>query len=206
MIFTSEPALLRREQAVKHGATRAFDPLNIDVPDAIMKATGGRGVDIAFDAAGVQASLDAAMLSVRPRGVVVNVAIWEKKAIVNMNLIVVKEIQLTGGLSQYALVNANLFQPPPGTAAYDRVHPELLEAIAAGTIPGLEELITSKIAIDDVVEKGFRVLLEDKGAQGLWRCNYWNFLYLLLNSENTCSPLKRTLILALYLEHPEQFL
>lgn len=53
-----------------------------------------------------------------------------------------------------------------GTAAYDRVHPELLEAIGAGKIAGLEDLITSKIALEDVVEKGFRALLENRDAHG----------------------------------------
>ncbi|GLB39685.1 putative alcohol dehydrogenase GroES-like domain [Lyophyllum shimeji] len=146
-IVTSEPALLRRQQALKHGATHVFDPLDMDVPEAVMKATRGVGVDVAFDAAGVQGSIDAAMQSVRPRGTIVNVAIWEKSASVNMNIIVMKEIHLTG------------------TLAYDRVHPELLEAVAAEKIPGLEELITSKIALEDVVEKGFRALLDDKDAQ-----------------------------------------
>ncbi|KAF8064978.1 alcohol dehydrogenase GroES domain protein [Lyophyllum atratum] len=146
-IITSEPALLRRQQALKHGASHAFDPLHVDVPAAVMKATGDTGVDIAFDAAGVQPSIDAAIQSVRPRGTIVNVAIWEKPAALNMNAIVMKEIVLTG------------------TAAYDRVHPELIEAIAAGKIPGLEELITRKIALEDVVEKGFRALLDDKDAQ-----------------------------------------
>lgn len=53
--------------------------------------------------------------------------------------------------------------------AYDRVHPELLEAIAAGKIAGLEGLITRKVALKDVVDKGFLALLHDKDAHGKLR-------------------------------------
>ncbi|KAG6907319.1 hypothetical protein DXG01_009438 [Tephrocybe rancida] len=134
VIIVSEPTSLRREQAIKHGATFSFNPLETDIPKAVLEATGGIGADIAFDAAGIQASLDAALQSVRPRGTVLNIAIWEK---------------------------------PARSASYDRVHPELLEAIGSGKIPGLEDLITSKISIDDVVEKGFHALLNNKDAQGL---------------------------------------
>jgi hypothetical protein len=50
--------------------------------------------------------------------------------------------------------------------AYDRVHPEVIEAVAAGKFGGIEDLITAKIPIDDVVEKGFKALLNDKAAHG----------------------------------------
>ncbi|KNZ79279.1 (R,R)-butanediol dehydrogenase [Termitomyces sp. J132] len=145
-IVMSEPTVLRRQQALKNGATLSLDPLSVDVPEAVTKATGGIGVDIAFDAAGIQASLDTALHSVRPRGTVVNVAVWEKTATVDVNLFWTKEIFLTG------------------SAAYDRVHPELLEAVAAGKIPGIEDLITRRIALEDVVEKGFKALLHNKDA------------------------------------------
>lgn len=95
-VIVSEPALLRRQQALEHGATQALDPLNTDIAGVVAEATGGLGVDIVFDAAGVQASIDAALHSVRRRGSIVNVAIWEKNANVNMNMIVMKEITLTG--------------------------------------------------------------------------------------------------------------
>ncbi|KAG5352462.1 hypothetical protein C0989_002172 [Termitomyces sp. Mn162] len=156
-IVMSEPTVLRRQQALKNGATLSLDPLSVDVPEAVTKATGGIGVDIAFDAAGIQASLDTALHSVRPRGTVVNVAVWEKFATVDVNLFWTKEIFLTG------------------SAAYDRVHPELLEAVAAGKIPGIEDLITRRIALEDVVEKGFKALLHNKDAHS------WSFISLRLS-------------------------
>ncbi|KAF9477659.1 alcohol dehydrogenase GroES domain protein [Pholiota conissans] len=155
-VLVSEPASLRRELALKHGATIAIDPLTpsesgspspATVPTAALKATNGIGVDVAFDAAGLQASVDAALMSLRPKGTFVNVAIWEFDPKVSMNLILIRELNVTG------------------TLAYTGIHPELIAAIAAGKITGIEELITKKISIDDVVEKGILSLLNEKETQ-----------------------------------------
>ncbi|KAG6820501.1 hypothetical protein H0H93_016308 [Arthromyces matolae] len=153
VITVSEPTLLRREQALKHGATFAVDPLNVDIPQFILKATSGKGVDVVFDAAGVQVTMDAALKSVRPRGTIVNVAVWEKPAIVDFNLVWMKEINLTG------------------SSCYDRVHAELLEAVGSGRLTGLEDLITKKIALTHVIEEGFNTLLHnrDEHAQARYK-------------------------------------
>lgn len=87
---------MRREQASKHGASISLNPLSVDVPQEVLKATGGIGVDIVFDAAGTQAGLDAGLLSVRSRGTFVNIALWEKNPTINANLLWVKEISVTG--------------------------------------------------------------------------------------------------------------
>lgn len=69
-----------------------------DLLGLVKGATDGQGVDVVFDAAGIQASIDAALACVRPKGTIANVAIWEKDAQVNMNAILTKEIYLTGTL------------------------------------------------------------------------------------------------------------
>ena len=66
------------------------------VVGTVVKATNGIGVDIAFDAAGSQAGLDSALPSIRPRGVYVDIAIFDGSPRVNMNLIVTREITLVG--------------------------------------------------------------------------------------------------------------
>ena len=58
-----------------------------------------------------------------------------------------------------------------GTAAYNGIHPEMLEAVAAGKFKGIEKLITRKIAIEDLVEKGIMALLHEKDKHG----QYINF-------------------------------
>ena len=56
----------------------------------------GKGANVAFDAAGVQAGLDAAILSIRARGTLVNIAIWEKSATIVPNQLVFRERRYMG--------------------------------------------------------------------------------------------------------------
>jgi threonine dehydrogenase-like Zn-dependent dehydrogenase len=95
IILVSEPAAIRREFALKHGATQVFDPTKVNIPEAV-RSIVGPGVDVAYDAAGIQASMDASLLSLRARGTYMNVAIWEKNATLNVNLILIREITFTG--------------------------------------------------------------------------------------------------------------
>jgi hypothetical protein len=70
------------------------------------------------------------------------------------------------------------------------VHPELLEAMAAGKISGIEELITRRVAIEDVVEKGFLTLVNDKDSQGKHSLrSIIATLTMPLSSENSYTPL-----------------
>ena len=56
-IFVSEPAEFRAETARKFGADHVFNPKQTNVVEEIMKATGGRGVDVSFECSGVQAGV-----------------------------------------------------------------------------------------------------------------------------------------------------
>jgi threonine dehydrogenase-like Zn-dependent dehydrogenase len=95
-IITSEPTTLRRRIARVHGATYALDPTHVNIPEVVLQLTDGIGVEMAFDAAGVQTSIDTAITCVRARGTAVNVAIWGESPRVAMNLLVLKEITLIG--------------------------------------------------------------------------------------------------------------
>ena len=46
-----------------------------------------------------------------------------------------------------------------GIFGYDRVHAEVVEAAGQGKFPNLEDLITSRVALEDVVEKGIKALI-----------------------------------------------
>lgn len=141
-VLVSEPASIRAGLALKHGATRVLNPTKGEGPASVFEATSGTGVDVVFDCAGVQASITAGLKSLRPRGTFVNVALWEDLPQVDLNLLAFREITIIG------------------IVGYDRVHAELIEIVAAGKISGIDELITSKIAIEDVVEHGFLALLK----------------------------------------------
>lgn len=52
------------------------------------------------------------------------------------------------------------------TNTYTGIHPELLEVVASGRFGNLQELITRKVALDDVVEKGIKALLHEKDSHG----------------------------------------
>ena len=59
-----------------------------------------------------------------------------------------------------------------GTAAYTGIHPELLQAVSKGLFTGLESLITSKVELNDVVQKGILALLNHKDSESKqFSCN-----------------------------------
>ncbi|KAF8646623.1 hypothetical protein AX16_007124 [Volvariella volvacea WC 439] len=149
-VIVSEPALLRRKLALEHGATLVLDPTapGVDVIAQIREASGGEGTDVVLEAAGLQKSWDVSMMAVRSRGTIVIVALWENQVKMDLNLIVGREVIVTGVL------------------AYDHVHAEVIEAVASGKITGIESLITRKIALEDAVTKGFEALLHEKDSQG----------------------------------------
>jgi L-iditol 2-dehydrogenase len=74
-IYMTEPQAARRAFALEYVADAVFDPEAEDVVAAIMEATDGRGVDIAFEAAGAQETPDQAARITRPGGKVVVVGI-----------------------------------------------------------------------------------------------------------------------------------
>jgi threonine dehydrogenase-like Zn-dependent dehydrogenase len=76
-IFLSEPTMRRREQ-YKAVVDRVIEPRSENVGEVCRDLTNGRGVDIAFDCAGVQSGLDAAFDALKHAGIYVNVAVWEK--------------------------------------------------------------------------------------------------------------------------------
>ncbi len=74
-IYMPEPLAHRRQFALKYAADAVFDPKTEDVVAAIMRATGGRGVDVAFEAAGAPTTPDQAARVACPGGKVVVVGI-----------------------------------------------------------------------------------------------------------------------------------
>ncbi|OSD00992.1 GroES-like protein [Trametes coccinea BRFM310] len=149
-IALSEPALKRRDLAIQHGADVVFDPTapGVDLVAEIIRATEGRGADVVYDCAGLQQTLDAACLAVKPRGHVMNVAVWDHRPTLNIGSMTVKEFTLSSVL------------------AYDRVHAEVVEAVGQGKFDGLESLITRRIGFEDFVEKGIKALLHEKDQHG----------------------------------------
>src|SRR5207237_569373 len=74
-VIVTEPVPHRREAALRLGAAAALDPAAGPVGAAIREMTGGRGVDVAFEAAGAPQTPSEAAQAVRPGGHVVLVGI-----------------------------------------------------------------------------------------------------------------------------------
>jgi 2-desacetyl-2-hydroxyethyl bacteriochlorophyllide A dehydrogenase len=70
----SDPDPARRALAERLGATRVVDPSRESLEDVVADATGGRGADVAFEAAGVQPAVDQALRLPRRGGILVQVS------------------------------------------------------------------------------------------------------------------------------------
>ena len=146
-IVLSEPAAGRRALGQAFGASLVLDPTHCDdVRASCAEACGGggEGPDVAFDCAGVQASLDLAVQAVRPQGLVVNVAVWEKMPTFPVNTLLFKEKRFVGTSA-------------PEHADFVAV----LELLQAGRLKP-EGLITKCIGLHEVEKEGFKTLVADK--------------------------------------------
>jgi (R,R)-butanediol dehydrogenase/meso-butanediol dehydrogenase/diacetyl reductase len=142
-VVVVEPAAARKAKAAGAGADEVLDPTGADVPDAIRDLTEGAGADVAFECAGVDAVLAAAIGSVRPGGTVVNVAIWGHVPQVAMNDLVLSEVSVIGSL------------------AYCGDHTETIALLRDGKVDAAQ-FITGRIGLADLVDGGFRELIDNK--------------------------------------------
>ncbi|KAI0017024.1 zinc-binding dehydrogenase-domain-containing protein [Xylariomycetidae sp. FL0641] len=142
--MAAEVAAQRQEFAREFGATHILDPSQTNVVERCREITGSRGPRIAFDCAGVAASLDTATRAVRARGTVVNVAVWGEPVPFFPNNILFHEKRYIGSLT-YQLSD------------FDRV----IDALCEKKLKP-ERMITKKIAIERVVEDGFEPLMHEK--------------------------------------------
>ena len=95
-IIVSEVSKTRGDYALAFGAHHVINPMTDDVVAKVKEFTGGLGADVAYDAAGVQPAVDTAFLALRARGMLVNIAIWEKRVQLSMNEIVFRERSYMG--------------------------------------------------------------------------------------------------------------
>lgn len=95
-IIVSEMASRRRDFAKQFGADYVLDPSKDDIVTRVREICDGKGANVAFDCAGVQAGLDQAILSIRARGTLVNIAVWEKSATIIPNRFAFRERSYMG--------------------------------------------------------------------------------------------------------------
>ncbi|KAF2800741.1 sorbitol dehydrogenase [Melanomma pulvis-pyrius CBS 109.77] len=146
-IIVSEISKKRQDFAKRFGAHYVIDPTKEDVVKRCRELCDQQGVHVVYDCAGVQAGLDQAIHAVRARGTVVNIAIWEKACSIVPNDLTFKERKYMG-VATYQIGD---FQ-------------EVINAISAGDMKP-HEMITQKIKLTEVEEKGFKALINDKDNQ-----------------------------------------
>jgi len=162
-VIVAEVAQNRRDSALHFGATAAIDPADEDMVSRCKMLCNDQGPDVAFDCAGVAASIKSACLSVRSRGTVVNVAQWGKEIPFNPDNLLVGEKRLVTGKPSRETIGiilsfADLFRALSYTSEdFERV----IDALDKGTIDA-ERMITRTISMDRVVEDGILALLHEK--------------------------------------------
>ena len=90
-----EPSEHRRRSIEALGA-RTLDPTTVDVAAMIADRTDGNGVDAAFDAAGVEASVASALDCIGERRPLISVAIYEKPLSTSLINLVLRERRIQG--------------------------------------------------------------------------------------------------------------
>ncbi|MFC8663068.1 alcohol dehydrogenase catalytic domain-containing protein [Streptomyces sp. NPDC057199] len=98
-VLVSEPNESRRKALADLGAT-VVDPVKGDLAAAAAAAelSGGAGLDVAFDAAGVGPAIQSAVMSLAPGGRVVVVALHEQHMEYQPTLLVMREAEIVGAI------------------------------------------------------------------------------------------------------------
>jgi (R,R)-butanediol dehydrogenase/meso-butanediol dehydrogenase/diacetyl reductase len=140
-VYVVEPMKARRDMAVKTGATAVFDPTETDAGKEIGKLTEGLRADIAFDCVGNQAAFDTAVKVTGRRGLICVVGLALKP-------IEVPFIRLWGHEKEITF-----------SSGYEREFPAAIAFLADGRVD-VEPLISARIPLDDLVDKGIKPLIE----------------------------------------------
>ena len=131
----------RLEKAKEVGATHIINGKSEDIPGQVKKLTNG-GADVFLDAAGVQATFDNGIKSLRNGGTAVLVALFGKPVTHDAFDQVVREITVKGII------------------AYRNIFPQVIQLIDSGRMP-VEKLVTQKIKLDNIVADGFEALVSN---------------------------------------------
>ena len=130
---------IRQKYALRSGADVVLDPNEVDVVSEVRRLTGGIGADIAFETTGSEQCYKLALDSIHFSGTLVVTSIWEDEIRYNPNSIVMSEKKIIGSI------------------CYNNDFPAVIAMMADGRIKA-EGYITKRIALDDIVEEGFKTL------------------------------------------------
>ena len=140
--FVIDVSETRLEKAKEVGADYVINGMDADIPEQIKKIVGEVGIDRVIDAAGVQATFENGLKSLKNGGTSLLVALFGKPVTLDAFDQVCREVTIKGVI------------------AYRNVFPQVIELINSKQMD-VEKLITSKIQLDQIVEEGFEKLIKD---------------------------------------------
>ena len=145
-VFLSEPTSKRRSMIENLGlSTNIINPLETNVANACREATRHDGVDVVFDTAGAEIAMKAGMEALRVRGTYVNIAGWKQPFQIPMQFAMFREITI-----KFSLGNN------------DNDYRDVVEDFIASKFSGVEKLITRRLPVKDLAEKGLNELVNHK--------------------------------------------
>jgi (R,R)-butanediol dehydrogenase/meso-butanediol dehydrogenase/diacetyl reductase len=142
-VYVSEISDRRRAVAQKLGATETYDPSKENLYVKMDKATGGRGPDVVFECAGTPHTLRESATLVRKGGQVFVISICEEPVEADFMTLVLNELDIKGSYCGY------------------EEYPSAMDFIAKGRVD-VKLLISDIIPLDQLVEKGFEVLVKPR--------------------------------------------
>ncbi len=138
-ILAVDPLPMKREAALALGATDAVDPGASDLAEVSRSLTGGRGVDVAFDAYGAVANAVHGLRATRKGGTTVMIGVPEREATLDISA----EELLYG---RKVLVGSLIGGSDPR-----RLLPDVVALAEAGRID-LAPMVSRRIQLDEVNE------------------------------------------------------
>jgi (R,R)-butanediol dehydrogenase/meso-butanediol dehydrogenase/diacetyl reductase len=143
-IFMTDLQESRRRLAAELGATHVWDPSRVKSSARAKELTQGRGVDVAIEAVGIEASLKDCLTSVRQQGTVLVQGIFTQRVPVHMFGFVVRETTMIG-------CNATDFELALSWLSKGSIQPE--------------RIVTDIIPLEAIASQGFEALaLKKEGA------------------------------------------
>ena len=142
-VVVSEMESSRAIQAKSCGADDVVNPMDQDVLAAIQRVMSN-GADVAFEACGLQVTLDAAIACTKPGGTIFNVAIHEKPVNIDMNLLTLPEKRLLAG------------------NAYTAEDFEKVVKLLTKSSSEVERFITAVVPLENAAEGAFEEIVNNK--------------------------------------------
>lgn len=141
-VYLSEPNPERAAVAAHLGATAVLDPRTVPLADQLRDHTHGIGVDVAIECAGNAHALEDCITSTRKAGTVVQTGLHVGNAQVTPMVWSERDLTIVG------------------TWCY-RVYdwPRIIAMVSGGRFP-VEQVVSSRIRVEDVVTRGFEALID----------------------------------------------